>query len=266
MKTHNAFSAAALIVALMVCGCDSPPPPPKATPTPMSTPTSVTAATPAPQPTAQPAALQPPWPYIDDAQATELAADPLVKNYVLIFDGSGSMGETDCGEGRTKIAVAREAVKQWIKLLPPQDNLGLVAFHNNGWIEQRLRAGDRQALINQVQSIVYGGKTPLTRALRLAFQELTRQGRRQLGYGEYTMVIITDGIANDETRLAKLVGNLLRQSPINIYTIGFCISSRHALNQPGQTTYHSANNPAELRQGLQAVLAESETFDDAQFQ
>jgi hypothetical protein len=57
----------------------------------------------------------------------------------------------------------------------------------------------------------------------------------------------------------------LKTTPINIYSIGFCIGENHALNQPGRTFYKAADNPAALRKGLEEVLAESETFDETEF-
>ena len=95
---------------------------------------------------------------------------------------------------------------------------------------------------------------------------MTRQGRRQLGYGEYTIVVVTDGIANDENRLRTAVDVILANSPITVYSIGFCIGARHSLNQPGNTVYKSADNPEQLAEGLKDVLAESEFFDAAEFE
>jgi hypothetical protein len=76
------------------------------------------------------------------------------------------------------------------------------------------------------------------------------------------MVIVTDGIANIPDKLTEMVNMVLNQSPVIISTIGFCIDATHTLNQPGRTIYKAANNPEALRQGLQDVLAESESFED----
>ena len=78
-------------------------------------------------------------------------------------------------------------------------------------------------------------------------------------------MVVTDGIANNEQRLSKNVNAILATTPITIYSIGFCIGQNHALNQPGRTFYKAADNPAALRKGLEAVLAESESFDEAEF-
>ncbi len=206
------------------------------------------------------------WPYLsDDRQEEEIADNMTANNYMLVFDGSGSMRDTDCAGGRMKIEVAKEAVVEWSKSLPQDANLGLVAFHNNGWSHGSLTAGQRENFINTVQDVIAGSKTPLTEALTTAFTNLTKQGRRQLGYGEYTIVVVTDGIANNARLLADMTNKILTESPINIYTIGFCIGKNHSLNQPGLTEYKAADNPAQLRQGLKEILAESETFDDSDF-
>jgi hypothetical protein len=55
----------------------------------------------------------------------------------------------------------------------------------------------------------------------------------------------------------RILGN--PANPVQIYTIGFCISES-ALNQPDRIIYQSANNPEELRKGLERVLAESTRF------
>ncbi len=206
------------------------------------------------------------WPFFtEDQEEGKLAPNLTAKNYALIFDGSGSMNESECSAGRSKIDVAKESLGEWSKSVPEDVNLGMVAFHEGKWSRRALAAGQREDFIGIVRNVVAGGRTPLSKAFQYAYEDLTRQGRNQLGYGEYAIVVVTDGIANDEARLGQWVRNILENSPINIYTIGFCIGDKHSLNQPGKTVYRSADNPDELRQGLKEVLAESETFDDSDF-
>jgi Ca-activated chloride channel homolog len=208
----------------------------------------------------------PPWPgAADDGARQEVAGNVGAKNFLLIFDGSGSMTEQRCSGSRTKIDVAKEAVIQWAQTVPADANVGLVAFHGKGWSKLPLVAQNRKDLIKVVQAIQPGGTTPLDDAIAQAYVMLTQQGRKQLGYGEYTIVVVTDGIANSPTALRAVVNRVLGYSPIVIYTIGFCIGKNHSLNQEGRTIYKTANNPAALRQGLQEVLAEAETFDVSEF-
>jgi hypothetical protein len=250
--------AVALVLA-MGCGDDKPPPKAKSKKaSAQSQPAATAQKKPAPRRSGT-------WPYIADEQQLELADNLTAKNFLLIFDGSGSMKESGCSGGRPKIEVARAAVAEWSQTMDADANLGLVAFNWKGWYLEPLAAGNRDRFINTVNGVEVGGKTPLTEAMERAFGALTRQARKQLGYGEFTIVVVTDGIANDTRLLANRVRQILKVSPIDLYTIGFCIGTDHSLNQPGRTTYKAANNPEELRQGLQEVLAEAEQFDITDF-
>ena len=138
-------------------------------------------------------------------------------------------------------------------------------FHNGVWSLQLLTPASKEQLISAVLNIEDGGSTPLSKAFEKTFFMLTKQGLKQLGYGEYTIVVITDGEANERIQLNKWVHFVLDNSPIQIYTIGFGIGTDHTLNQPGLTQYRPAENLAELQKGLKEVLAEAETFDETEF-
>jgi len=207
------------------------------------------------------------WPPPQENQQSQeniLPADQWTrKNYVMIFDGSGSMADKQCSGTKTKNAVAQEAVAEWAQSVPADAHLGLIVFDQNGFsVRQQLDQGDRQTFVQQVRAVVPSATTPLTKAVQTAYQLLTDQARRQLGYGEYHIVIVTDGAANLPEELTHAVNAVLAHSPIIISTIGFCIADTHSLNQPGRTIYKAADNPEALRQGLQDILAESESFDD----
>jgi Ca-activated chloride channel family protein len=206
------------------------------------------------------------WPYITTDQPVDALAENLTaRNFLLIFDGSGSMRESECAGASRKIDVAKRAVTAWSKSVPADANLGLYAFHNQGILTLPLASGNRDTFMQAVDRIDAGGKTPLADAMQYAYTTLTEQGRRQLGYGEYTIVVVTDGIANSIPELQSAVDRILSRTPISIYSIGFCIGERHSLNQPGRTLYKSADNPEQLQEGLREVLAESESFDEREF-
>jgi len=197
-------------------------------------------------------------------QPETVADKMIIRNFIVIFDDSGSMADPDA-EGNRKIETAKKAVIEWSKSVPSGANVGLVSFHNGVWSLQPLTPASKQQLISTVNAIKQGGNTPLSEAFRKSFLMLTRQGLQQLGYGEYTMVVITDGEASNRVQLNKWVQFVLRNSPIQIYTIGFGIGTDHTLNQPGLTQYKPAENLAELQKGLSDVLAEAETFDETEF-
>jgi Ca-activated chloride channel homolog len=190
-----------------------------------------------------------------------VAENLLARNYVLIFDGSGSMMERKCSGNRRKIEVAKDAVSAWARSIPEDANVGLVAFYENTFSRLPLAAKNRGQFLKVVNDITAGGGTPLGQAVNFAHQMLTGQAQSQLGYGEYHIVVVTDGEANNPSALTDAVKAVLDRSPIIIHTIGFCIDEKHSLNQPGRTVYKTADNPESLRKGLQDVLAEAESFD-----
>lgn len=211
--------------------------------------------------------LLPSWPP-QEGPGTNTIADLLTrKNLVMILDGSGSMAKQGCSGERSKNEVAREAVLEWASSVPEDANLGLVVFDKKGFsIRLPLGLDNRDRFMAEVEQVEPYNKTPLTIALKTAYGMLTEQGRRQLGYGDYTVVIVTDGVADDIKALENSVNMVLSQSPVMIHTIGFCIDENHTLNRQGRTVYRAANNLDELRSGLQEVLAESESFDITGFE
>ena len=274
MRTILSISFALLAGAFLIAGCgeDAPPPPQPGTPQQTAPGKKAAPVLPATEPGSKAedqskSKVPGAWPFMDGDEASgQLADNLLAKNYYLIFDGSGSMAEVKCSENRPKIEVAKEAVVHWASSVPEHANLGLYIFHNDNRTTLPLGSGPRDAFNRTVRSVNPGGGTPLSDAFIIAYRELTQQGKRQLGYGEYTIVVVTDGIANDANRLAKAVDIILANSPITVFSIGFCIGERHSLNQPGKTVYKSAGNPEQLAEGLKDVLAESEFFDAAEFE
>ncbi|HOP65078.1 MAG TPA: hypothetical protein PK906_16995, partial [Spirochaetota bacterium] len=86
-----------------------------------------------------------------------------------------------------------------------------------------------------------------------------------MGYGEYSLIILTDGQATDGNKMKYAVDRILEDTPIAIHTIGLKIGAGHALNQPGKIYYKAAENLKELSKGLESVLAETEDFTVTDF-
>jgi Ca-activated chloride channel homolog len=206
------------------------------------------------------------WPSLKAGQSTAPAADLFAANYYVVLDGSGSMNDVDCSAGKPKIDAARTALKSFAASVPASANLGLAVFERRG-IGELLPLGtdNRQAFGQAVAQVRAGAGTPLRSAIALAYDKLVEQGRRQLGYGEYHLVVVTDGIASQGEDPTDVVDRMLAESPVLVSTIGFCIGENHSLNQPGRTDYRAADNPEALRKGLEAVLAEAPAFDVSKF-
>jgi uncharacterized protein YegL len=188
----------------------------------------------------------------------ELETDKLKKNYYLILDGSGSMS----GD---KMKTAKEALSRFINLVPADANLGLLVFDSGGISERAELGSSRQVLLDKIKQVRANGYTPLRTSLQIAYQKISLQAARQLGYGEYNIVVVTDGEASDGEEPDYIVNTILSESPVVIHTIGFQIGENHSLNQPGRILYKSANNYEELSEGLEDVLAELEDFSVTDF-
>ncbi len=243
------------LALLALAGCDRRVPP---------APTPVNIAQPAPAPTPPPA----PWPGVTPDQATETDTPRLMaRNYYVVFDGSGSMREQACGSGKaSKIDAAKRALAAFAASVPADANLGLLVFDDQG-VHEVLSLGPAQPgrFIERVQAVQAAGGTPLRESVQAAYHALTQQGRRQLGYGEYHLVVVTDGEASEGQDPGEAVAGLLRDSPVVLHTIGFCLGDQHSLNQPGRTLYLAADNPEALSRGLGDVLAEAPAFNAAGF-
>jgi Ca-activated chloride channel homolog len=192
-----------------------------------------------------------------------LADNLLAKNYYVVQDGSGSMIHSECSGGKSKSEVSKKALAEFAKAVPSDVNLGLLAFDSRG-VTERLSLGinNRTQFINAVNDVYADSGTPLHNAIVGGLRALEKQARKQLGYGEYHLVIITDGYANIGQDPMEAIDWMVTNTPIIIHAIGFCTDNKHSLNQPGKTYYATAQNPAELTSSLKAVLAESEHFDD----
>lgn len=200
------------------------------------------------------------WPKISETSVAQVQ-NLMNRNYYLVLDASGSMGDSNCTNGQSKLEVAKAAVVKFIKKIPDNANIGLVIFDGRGTREYTQLGGKRKdGAIKQVMQAYSGGGTPLKTSIEHAYKSLSSQAVKQLGYGEYHLVVVTDGEASNGEEPNYIVQDLLNHSPVVLHTIGFCIKGGHSLNQAGNTFYKSANNPEQLATGLDSVLAEMPDF------
>ncbi len=186
----------------------------------------------------------------------------LRKNVVVIFDDSGSMS---CITWNCPIDQAKSATSKLIAGLPNDYNFGLIGL-NSGYvvplngIDSKVKISNtsryeinRSKALNAVSKISAGGGTQIGKALEQAQSYLKSQKQKQSGYGFYTVVIITDGAANEPDRMFRAVDRAIKTG-INIKTIGFGIS-RHRLMEV--TQFVDASSAEELTAALkEAVKAE----------
>ena len=165
-------------------------------------------------------------------QAAQAGAASLTRNFYFIFDGSGSMSESltrQCtGDRRfgSRLEGAKWAVEQFLPLMPRDVNLGLWIFDANGNRERvPLGPDNHGAFLTEVHKTRAGGNTPLTESIEQGVNRLVQQRDQQLGYGEFRLIVVTDGQATGRP-LPQAV-NYAREQRIPIYTIGLCIGEKH---------------------------------------
>ena len=247
-------AAVLLAAALAFAGCDDSKPPAKP---------AAAAAPEKPKGPVSTRPLTPAWPAAAQSrtEGASVSGDLFARNYYVVLDASGSMTERGCSGDLTKIDAARNALAAFAESLPADANLGLQVFDARGVREQiPLAPRNRDRFKAVLANVRAGGGTPLQGAIVQAYAKLEAQGSRQLGYGEYHLVVVTDGEASDGHDPTAAVKVILDRSPVVLHTIGFCIGTKHSLNQPGRTIYRAADDPAQLRQSLSDVLAEAPTF------
>jgi len=209
------------------------------------------------------------WPPLQEQQSSEsFSADSLMRpNYYIVLDGSGSMNSRKCAVEDSKINAAKRALTRFVQTLPADAGVGFAAFDGSGLYERvPLAAGSQARIADAMGGVQANGGTPLRSAIMLGYSRLLAQAQHQLGYGEYHLVLITDGYADPASEdPSGVVTRLLNNSPVILHTIGFCIGEQHVLNQPGRVSYFAANTPEQLDEGLGKVLAEAPSFDVSDF-
>jgi len=163
----------------------------------------------------------------------------------------------------SRLEGAKWAVEQFLPLVPRDVNLGLWVFDANGNSERVALGPDKRAqLIAEVQKIRAGGRTPLTESIEQGVNRLVQQRDKQLGYGEFRLVVVTDGEATGRP-LPQAVA-YARERRMPIYTIGLCLSAEHQLRK-SSVSYRAADSIEALKLGLEETLAETNVFDPPTF-
>jgi uncharacterized protein YegL len=208
------------------------------------------------------------WPPLSEGSEAAGGAPAATSNYYVVLDGSGSMSRVDCSDDKPKIDIAVAALSRFVSAVPAQANLGLAVFDDAGLSERvPLGVGNREAFQQALRQVDVSGGTPLKSSIELAYEQLTVQAHQQLGYGDYHLVLVTDGYPDPRSEdPTDAVQGLLTDSSVILHTIGFCLGQDHVLNQPGRVYYMAADSPQQLSQGLGEVLAEAPSFDVTQFQ
>ena len=187
-----------------------------------------------------------------------------ITDFVIILDCSASMGERT-KEGPTKMAVAKQVVKDLIRKVPDGLNLAFIIYgHDKAMkceavsvvrpmspLDTAASKAELSQTIDQLQPV---GATPIALALRVAGEELARN---QAPSG---LVLISDGKETCNGNPAAEAAALVRNSKVSfgVNVIGFDVTDdeRAALEEiarAGQGKYYNAETAAEFRKAVVAL-------------
>ncbi len=181
------------------------------------------------------------------------------ENIIIILDASGSMKENFRGDqSKSKMDAAKEALKSVLAKVPDNTHIGLLVFSGsnvqNDWVYP-LGPKNTEQMLAAIDLPLPGGGTPLGKYMRIGANRLLEQREKQYNYGNYRLLIVTDGVAQDEEKVAQYTPEILDRQ-IRVDVIGVDMQTDHLLAKDADS-YRRADNPGELVAAVTQILAET---------
>ncbi|WP_299737202.1 VWA domain-containing protein [uncultured Roseobacter sp.] len=193
------------------------------------------------------------WPAVAEEVEVIAQPDPNVTVAVLVLDDSGSMEE--------EISQAKAALVEAVGFLSETDQVAVIGL-NGGVILPTTPVDEaRLALQNALRPVVARGGTPLTEAIASARTILENSAAARRSFGNYRIIVTTDGRADDALALRQTVVKTVTETPIQISTIATKSLPDHALNAAGFTSFTTISGVDGLADALRSAVAEGTTFD-----
>ncbi len=178
-------------------------------------------------------------------------------NVVIVLDASGSMSRSMRKTGTVKMAAAKMALKEVLKHVPRTTHIGLLVFSSKNLRDDvlyPLGPRDDAALMRAIDIPQPGRGTPLGAYIKKGADMLLEERERQLGYGTYRLLIVTDGEADDKKLVNRFTPEVISRGII-VDVIGVDMKGTHTLATKA-TSYRRADDPASLKQAVAEVFAE----------
>jgi hypothetical protein len=180
-------------------------------------------------------------------------------NIVVILDASGSMQDKFSGDRtKSKMEAAKAALQEVLANIPDGTQIGLLVFSganiHNEWVYP-LGPKDTQKLIAAIRLPQPSGDTPLGKYIRIGANRLLEQREKQYNYGNYRLLVVTDGEASDADKVKHYTPEILNRQ-IRIDVIGVDMKTDHMLANVVDS-YRKADNPGELMAAVSQILAET---------
>ncbi len=183
------------------------------------------------------------------------AASQAGQNVVVVLDDSGSMKER-MKSRKTRIEAAKSAILAVLETLPESANVGVTLLNGridrSSWVVP-LGPVDIEKSRTAIRQVRAKGGTPLGRFMKVGTDALL-QMRRDDHYGDYRLLIVTDGEANDGRLVERYLPDILSRG-ISVDVIGVDMAEDHSLaNQV--SSYRRADDPDMLVEAVREVFAE----------
>jgi len=193
----------------------------------------------------------------------QVAAPPRIE---LILDGSGSM-KKKMKNGRTRMDVAKEVIKDIIQKLPEGVEVGLRVYGHrikegrkgacqDTELVYRFAKLDKKKLTRQVEAIKPLGTTPIAYSLKQTIKDFGEAP------GEKTVILVTDGQEECGGDLKATVEELRKQGlDVKLHIVGFTVADPKVQKQmkdaaaAGNGLFISAMDSAGLKKAMEQTLA-----------
>ncbi|MFN0190934.1 MAG: vWA domain-containing protein [Aestuariivirga sp.] len=180
---------------------------------------------------------------------------------ILVLDASGSMwGQIN---GKSKMEIAKDVVANVVGTWKLSDELGLVAYGHREkgscddiQVLSEPGALDASAYLKSVNGLNPKGKTPMTKAVRMAAESLKYTERKA------TVILVSDGIETCGLDPCAVADELERLGvELTVHTVGFGLDDKGAVAQLQCLAERTggiavtANNADELEDALKKTVA-----------
>ena len=182
-------------------------------------------------------------------------SEMMAKNVYLIIDASSTVTESSCFGYGSKQQVMEASVFDFIDEVPGNTNLGVIRFDANGPNEitslEPVNVTFLKPLLSDTKA---GGQNPVAISVSYAYRALQKQAIQQQGYGEYHIVLLTDGGSDNANELLSVTRTISESSPVVLHAYDFCPRSDNPLSSTANIDYKPLLSDENLRNAIHGTF------------
>jgi Ca-activated chloride channel homolog len=179
------------------------------------------------------------------------------RSIMLILDASGSMNDRMNGSNRMKIAISQ--LDKFVKSLPSDTKMGLVAYGNripgcdSARLYSPLKQGGGKDILAKLPLFFPAGSTPIARTLELVNKHILA------GHPNTEIILVSDGIESCDGDPVAVVRKIQEQSPnVRIHVLGLDVPGHEErelqfLATAGSGKYFSVRNEMAMNDALTSI-------------